>query len=518
MDEGRAASKDMQVNLENMYEGKESFRILPSARSLIAAVGYALVVASMFLVVICGTVQSPGLDDGSLEVHPARLVGAVALLATLFVAYVASDRLTSIGYRRTNRIGTIVAVLDLAVMASVELAWGLYPWVEALSSAVYGVATGLVLVSWGRLLKEIPKNEILQYQAATFCTVGFLFVFAMLSTDAVKLLASLVYMTLGCAFFFVFARGLGETNPPDRKISIERLRFDWRSSLSYSITGLAIGICCAVLWWQIGNLAASVVFGLGFVAASVVSLVISRVKGASWVLLGPVERWTFPLIICTLLVIIAIGFSGVASAVFGIVLYCLLMVRDISRAVTRQALASEYDVQPTYLYARATLPEIAGMVLGVSVGTGLAAFQAQVYVVWVLYLLVALFAIAAAIVPYGEDELVMPTVMEADDGEGRSGLAIAGGDWNRACEDICEAHGLTPREGDVFRKLARGRTAKVIARDLTISEHTVKSHTYNVYRKLGVNSQQELIDMTVEELDKVKEERRSGKERLAAAS
>lgn len=512
-----AATQDMQVNLDHMYEEGERFRVLPSARSLIGAVGYAFVAASMFLVVVCGTVQSAGLDGGYLEVHPMRLLGIVSLLATLFVAYVASDRFTAFGYRNTNRIGTVAAILDLAVMAGIELALGLFPWVEAVTSFVFGIAVGLVLLSWGRLLREVPKNEILQTQAAVFCIAGFLFVLAMVSTDAVKLLASLVYMVLGCGAYFVFVRGLGSSDPPDRKTSVERLQFDWRSSLSYAITGFAIGLSCVILWWTIGSLAASVVFGLGYVLASVVSLVISRVKGPSWVLLGPVERWTFPFIVCVLLVIIASGLTGPVGAVMGVVLYCVLMVRDISRSVTRQVLAAEYDVQPVYLYTRATLPIIAGLAFGAIIGTGLAVLQEQMYVTWVLYVLVGCFSIAATIVPYGQDKLVMPTIGGEEGAQGPIPVATEN-DWDRACEELCRKHRLTPREGDVFRKLARGRTAKVIARDLTISEHTVKSHTYNVYRKLGINSQQELIDMTVEALEEVEKERCGEKERLAAAS
>jgi two-component system, NarL family, response regulator LiaR len=45
---------------------------------------------------------------------------------------------------------------------------------------------------------------------------------------------------------------------------------------------------------------------------------------------------------------------------------------------------------------------------------------------------------------------------------------------------------LTPRERDVLRELARGRSNKRIALELRISEATVKIHVSNVLRKLGV--------------------------------
>lgn len=51
---------------------------------------------------------------------------------------------------------------------------------------------------------------------------------------------------------------------------------------------------------------------------------------------------------------------------------------------------------------------------------------------------------------------------------------------------------LTPRETDVVRQLARGRRNKEIARDLGITEGTVKMHLHNLYEKLGVSSRTEL--------------------------
>src|SRR5207302_9433621 len=47
---------------------------------------------------------------------------------------------------------------------------------------------------------------------------------------------------------------------------------------------------------------------------------------------------------------------------------------------------------------------------------------------------------------------------------------------------------LTQREGEVLQLLARGRANKEIARDLAISEKTVKTHVHSILAKLGVQS------------------------------
>ena len=51
-----------------------------------------------------------------------------------------------------------------------------------------------------------------------------------------------------------------------------------------------------------------------------------------------------------------------------------------------------------------------------------------------------------------------------------------------------EAHGLTPRELQVLRLLATGKTNHAIAADLVIAEKTVDRHVTNIFTKLGLSS------------------------------
>ena len=63
------------------------------------------------------------------------------------------------------------------------------------------------------------------------------------------------------------------------------------------------------------------------------------------------------------------------------------------------------------------------------------------------------------------------------------------------CEAVADAYHLTARERDIFMLLARGRDYHFIERELVVSRNTVKTHTRNIYGKLGVHSRQELIDL-----------------------
>jgi DNA-binding NarL/FixJ family response regulator len=49
-------------------------------------------------------------------------------------------------------------------------------------------------------------------------------------------------------------------------------------------------------------------------------------------------------------------------------------------------------------------------------------------------------------------------------------------------------HGLSPRELEVLRLVATGKSNREIAAVLVISEHTVARHVQNIFTKLGVAS------------------------------
>ena len=63
------------------------------------------------------------------------------------------------------------------------------------------------------------------------------------------------------------------------------------------------------------------------------------------------------------------------------------------------------------------------------------------------------------------------------------------------CKALAAKHDLTEREFDVLVKLSRGQSVADISSELGVSENTAKTHIKNVYRKLGVHSKQDIIEM-----------------------
>ncbi|MEC4273316.1 LuxR C-terminal-related transcriptional regulator [Adlercreutzia sp. R25] len=132
------------------------------------------------------------------------------------------------------------------------------------------------------------------------------------------------------------------------------------------------------------------------------------------------------------------------------------------------------------------------------------------------YMIMALIVLACAFVIFSErefdrlfipqvegaptlDELLMQdlTAERAEEGEGDE-PAVKKGRFGVAIEELTETYQLSPRETDVLRCLAMGYNSSTTASKLHISWNTVRTHTRNVYGKLGVHSQQELIALVDE--------------------
>ena len=74
-------------------------------------------------------------------------------------------------------------------------------------------------------------------------------------------------------------------------------------------------------------------------------------------------------------------------------------------------------------------------------------------------------------------------------------------EFKRVCEDIASRYLLSQRQTEVLYLLARGHNAAYIQEKLTITLSTAKSHIYNIYRKLDIHTQHELLAMVEEELE-----------------
>jgi DNA-binding CsgD family transcriptional regulator len=80
------------------------------------------------------------------------------------------------------------------------------------------------------------------------------------------------------------------------------------------------------------------------------------------------------------------------------------------------------------------------------------------------------------------------------------GVSVKSSLWKEKINKVVDVYELSPRQHEVLRLLSRGRNAKYLQEAFYISRSTAKAHIYNIYKRLDVHSQQELIDL-IENID-----------------
>ena len=69
------------------------------------------------------------------------------------------------------------------------------------------------------------------------------------------------------------------------------------------------------------------------------------------------------------------------------------------------------------------------------------------------------------------------------------------GSFTRRCDELSEQFSLSTREREAFFYLAKGHNAAFLTEKLCISRSTAKTHINHIYKKMGIHTQQELLNM-----------------------
>lgn len=123
-----------------------------------------------------------------------------------------------------------------------------------------------------------------------------------------------------------------------------------------------------------------------------------------------------------------------------------------------------------------------------------------------LYLVIAAVLVAFSsflllerdLFPGEEPALNKGRLLEPSDTSRRGPMGI-----DAAIARIAKDAGLSAQEARVFAYLAKGHSRKTIQEKLFIASATVDTHARHVYRKLGIKSRQELIDLVAAEAERV---------------
>lgn len=438
-----------------------------------------------------------------------RIVSVFALVVSFVVFACKADWV--FGHR--NRILAAGSLLALAVVANTALNLmldGIPFFVSVAAWALFGVGQACAMTYWCVYFSLIPtcRTALAISLGSIGGTVLFLSANA---TDApwMNLLEIALFMAASAGFaVFLTAR-----IPPERILPASAFRrtpiLTVPAALSIGCQGAVYGFMATALC-SLGHAAALVVGASGLFGAFVVLL---------WCRLGPkvdidtgvVQRISLPILVGGVLLFPFFGDEG--KLVCGCVVNAALAHSSIIAWYSTSIDNYEFRLHPVDRFALRQAPSSAGFLLGCILAFAVVVASqpsgAAYYLVMVVFALVVVVGFSV----YGGDEsrtkrrlnaLLAPASMAAaaeapTDGAGDAGAGSRPPSFKERCDRASARYGLTPREVEVFCLLAKGRNAEYIAERLVVSPATVKSHIYHIYRKLGINSQQRLMNIVDDE-------------------
>jgi DNA-binding CsgD family transcriptional regulator len=98
--------------------------------------------------------------------------------------------------------------------------------------------------------------------------------------------------------------------------------------------------------------------------------------------------------------------------------------------------------------------------------------------------------------PSGRWSVIEAARLEGGD-DARVAVTIRAATSDEVVDVLCRAHGLTPRERQIFALLRGGLATKRVSGTLGISPYTVQDHLKSMFEKTGVRSRRELISHLV---------------------
>ncbi len=474
--------------------------------------GYALYLAFGYMAFESSTVLSSG---GALDAEAISLFVIVTLagrLAAFAGAAFLSVRVPGIGYAGFIAVTGVLGLVGFVVLGMLLQFAGavsqgvVMPWL-GLSGLLLGSAAALGGLVWARFVSTMGVRATYLYVVLSNLTslpVYFL----------ITLLPSITHVPLCCVLLLVslaFAKPCIDMRPVElRRFACEDVRNAWkdlwRPVLGTCVLAFMSGFMLQVVLWHPIPLdvfqSTSLITQFVVMAALLVPAAVVRRPIA----LASVYKVALPLSAMgfLLLPVIWTDAGGLANAcaqlgylVAGIILWCML-----SDSVREMRLPS------ALLFSLAFGCTALAQLIGAAVGFAGRNTLAPGHVAVTAIALMSIYAVAMVSMFLFKDRSFkgQEEAGGKDQAVGRADGDLGAGNQPEAqdapsplevmqacCDAIAERKHLTPREREILVYLGRGHTVSAIAKELVVSENTVKFHVKGIYQKLDVHSRAEIM-------------------------
>lgn len=278
-----------------------------------------------------------------------------------------------------------------------------------------------------------------------------------------------------------------------------------KTAVKASVTVIAHGISYGFIVIMISSLGlhAILISGATGIISSLIAFIWARRRSKSSWTTESAQRITVPLIVASLLFLPFCNEAGrIVCGSVSIAAFAYVTLMEWTGQVVKNA---EFQLFPLHRFALGRLAQWLGFLIGAFIAyimfyhTALSPLPLMLVVCILVVIIITAFVIFDSSKDEEEDQLldvVMgdPSTLVIDPPKNAA-------PFRERCDALIEKFQLSSREAEVFRYLAKGRNAEYIQQKLYISANTVKTHISHIYKKMGVNNQQWLIDL-VDQRDK----------------
>lgn len=466
-----------------------------SAIELISIAGYSFLIGWMlvsFYWLFCDF--PPGLP---IEVRDLTQLWAFVGIPVGYIALHLIGQSPRFNLFSTPALAILLALgMVLPIVALVMYNGLLLPlWLACVANFLAGLAFSALNVGWLDIPTRLKSQQYGRFTGFAFIFGGLLFLIATLSPETAQPLFSLIYIVVSVVLLFYATKN---AEIVEERAPLESTENTWKFSREVEPSLFMFGIVFALSFVYLFNFGQTyVLIGMLFIipgAAVVATLSILHHELG----ITSIQRiLTFVTVAACIITPFTDGWLQLGCTCVVVAAWALLTC--VNSAFIAKKAARARDV-PFFRQAPAKLCIAA---LGFAVGwiiatvvTMITGTHSDVFTFVRLATAIVLVAVMMVFLPV-ENRHNVDGSSESDDGKTTTVVSVSMSEqelFEARCDAVSKLYQLSPRESDILRFLAKGRNASYIQEKLTISPHTVKSHIYNIYRKVDIHSQQKLMD------------------------
>lgn len=464
---------------------------VPDANELAATASFSAFWAWLFAIFFSNTLSATG--DPSLVGMPwlkaislaGQSIGFAIVFLTARRRIPRAARAVTIAGSAIGPLIAALAIVPLFCPSPIPEALWIVAWLAAgIGSAFAVTAISRILTAMPPLRSAIVCATSMTAGAGLNLIVSLLVPPAAVIITGILLPASVVLIGLAREPFDLDAPATESTSDPSSPMGSQMVHLFAVIGFYSLVYGLACSVCLALPM----GLATKAVFGASIIAAGVLQLAGVVIKGMH----NGVEKVEAPA-----LALIAIGLTPMPFLDhWGVILCSALLLAawnffDVSCLVSIFETSRELERPHIGTFALGRFVNTTGMAIGWAIGWVVYGSKAGspadlIPIVLVLNIVLVLWlAFGAQRTIANRPEPAFPAPEPLNDKHA----------YDDAVDTVARAFGLSPREREVCLYLGRGRNSEYIEKQLFVSRNTVKSHTHRIYQKVGVHSQQELMDV-----------------------